>query len=176
MTETTEKRVSLAEAAEILGIAPNSVRSRFKAGKLRGERDNNQRIWVWIDREIIANDKSSKAAISKPSKSVSKGSLEPSIEPSNESTINALEAHVKTLAEQLALANAELLELRPKAAAVERLEAEVKGLTGQLDIRAEQLDELRRLLAEAKIHHADELKRLMDTPQAKGFFARLFGR
>ena len=46
-----EERVSLTEAATLLGIAPNSVRSRFKAGKLRGERDNKQRIWVWIDRE-----------------------------------------------------------------------------------------------------------------------------
>ena len=168
--------MSLADAAELLGIAPNSVRSRWKAGKLRGERDNEQKIWVWVDRQKAANDKGSKPPISKPSKDVSNPSIEGSIEPSKDMAINALEAHVKTLAEQLALANAELLELRPKAAAVERLEAEVKGLSGQLEIRAEQLDELRRLLAEAKTHHADELKRLMETPQAKGFFALLFGR
>lgn len=171
-----EERVSLAEAAALLGIAPNSVRSRFKAGKLRGERDNEQKIWVWIDREKVANDKGSKSPISKGSKDVSKPSIEPSIEPSNDSAIKALEAHVQTLAEQLSLANAELLELRPKAAAAERLGAENEGLRGQLEIRAEQLEELRSILAEAKTSHADELRRLIDTPQVKGFFARLFSR
>lgn len=167
-----EERVSLAEAATLLGIAPNSVRSRFKAGKLRGERDNEQKIWVWIDREKIANDKGSKPPVSKGSKDASK----PSIEPSNDSAIKALEAHVQTLAEQLSLANAELLELRPRAAAADRLEAENGGLRDQLAIRAEQLEELRRILAEAKTSHAEELKRLIETPHVKGFFARLFSR
>ena len=49
----TEARMSLAEAAKLLGIAPNSVRSRFKAGKIRGERDNEGKIWVWIDPSSI---------------------------------------------------------------------------------------------------------------------------
>jgi hypothetical protein len=80
------------------------------------------------------------------------------------------------LAEQLSLANAELLELRPKAAAADRLEAENGGLRDQLAIRAEQLEELRRILAEAKTSHAEELKRLIETPHVKGFFARLFSR
>ena len=44
-----EVRMSLAEAGAILRIAPNSVRSRWKAGKLRGDRDNEGRIWVWLD-------------------------------------------------------------------------------------------------------------------------------
>lgn len=44
-----EVRMSLAEAGAALGLAPNSVRSRYKAGKLRGERDNSGRIWVWVD-------------------------------------------------------------------------------------------------------------------------------
>lgn len=168
-----EERVSLTEAATLLGIAPNSVRSRFKAGKLRGERDNKQRIWVWIDREKAANDKGSKSSVSK---GVSKLSIEPSIEPSKDSAINALEAHVKTLAEQLSVANAEIDRLRPKAEAADRLDAEAEGLRGQLAIRAEQLDELRRILAEAKNAHAEELKRLMEQPRVKGFFARLFSR
>ena len=88
----------------------------------------------------------------------------------------ALEAHVKTLAEQLSIANAEIDRLRPKAEAADRLEAEAEGLRGQLAIRAEQLDELRRILAEAKNAHAEELKRLMEQPRVKGFFARLFSR
>lgn len=168
--------MTLAQAADLLGIAPNSVRSRWKSGKIRGERDNEQKIWVWVDRDKTANDQGSKPPISKPSKIVSNPSIEPSIEGSKDRVISALEAHVQTLAEQLALANAELSDLRPKAAAVDRLQAENEGLTAQLTIRADQLEELRRLLAEAKIAHADELKRLMETPRAKGFFARLFAR
>lgn len=84
--------------------------------------------------------------------------------------------HVKTLGEQLAIAHAELAEIRPKAEAAVRLEAENAGLRGQLEIRAEQIEELRCLLTEAKTAHADELKRLLETPRARGFFARLFAR
>lgn len=171
-----EERMSLVEAGEVLGIAPNSVRSRWKAGKIRGERDNEQKVWVWIDREKAANDKGSKPPIPKPSKDVSKPSIEPSIEGSKDRAISALEAHIQTLAEQLSVANAEIVRLRPKAEAADRLEAEAEGLRGQLAIRAEQLDELRRVLAEAKDAHAEELKRLMEQPRVKGFFARLFSR
>lgn len=164
--------MTLAEAASFLGIAPNTVRSRWKAGKLRGERDNDLKIWVWIDREKAANDKGSKSPFSKGSKRASK----PSIEGFESNAIKALQAHVETLAQQLANANAELAEIRPKAELVTRLEAENSGLRDQLEIRAEQLQELRALLAEAKASHADELKRLMESTAAKGFFARLFGR
>lgn len=71
---------------------------------------------------------------------------------------------------------AELAELRPKAAEADRLRAENAGLQGQLDIRAEQLEELRRLLAEAKEGHAEELRRWAEQQRVKGFFARLLGR
>ena len=158
-----EVRMSLADAAAALGIAPNSVRSRWKAQKIRGERDNSGKVWVWLDPEKTANDKGSKEIVSKPS-----------IEPSNRFEINALQDHVKTLVEQLAIANAELADLRPKAAETARLEAENGGLQAQLAIRAEQLEELRRLLAEAKTSHSDELARLLATQRARGFFARLF--
>lgn len=168
--------MTLAEAGEVLGIAPNSVRSRWKAGKIRGERDNEQKIWVWVDRQKAANDQGSKPPISKPSKDVSKPSIEPDFEGSKDKAISALEAHVQTLAEQLAVANAEVQRLRPKAEAADRLEAEAEGLRGQLAIRAEQLDELRRILAEAKTDHAEELRRLMEQPRVKRFFARLFSR
>jgi len=44
-----EVRVTLKEAGRMLGIAPNSVRSRYKTGKIRGERDNQGQIWVYLD-------------------------------------------------------------------------------------------------------------------------------
>lgn len=159
-----EVRMSLQEAGDLLGIASNSVRSRFKAGKIRGERDNAGKIWVWVDPDH-ANDRGSIEPISKPS-----------IEGSKPFEISALEAHVKTLGEQLAIANAELATLRPKAEAAVRLEAENLGLQAQLAIRAEQLDELRKMLADAKTAHADELRRFLEAPRVKSFFARLIGR
>ena len=96
-----EVRMSLAEAGAILRIAPNSVRSRWKAGKLRGDRDNEGRIWVWLD------------PAAPPSKSRPSN---PSIEGSNSRQVEALEAHIVTLREQLAGATAELATLRPRAA------------------------------------------------------------
>ena len=99
-----EVRMSLAEAGAVLGIAANSVRSRYKAGKLKGDRDNEGRIWVWLD---PANSPSKKPSKNSTSKS--------SIEPSNQGQIEALTAHIETLKEQLASANAELAALRPKA-------------------------------------------------------------
>ena len=117
-----EIRMSLVEASAILGIATNSVRSRYKSGKIRGEHDNKGRIWVWIDPE------------SSPSKrSVSNNSIEPNIEA------------LKILTEQLSIANLELADLRPKAAMAERLDAERPLLLGQIeDLKADR-DAWRRL-------------------------------
>lgn len=161
-----EVRMSLAEAAQALGIAPNSVRSRWKVGKIKGERDNANKVWVFVDEAEAANDKASKSKPSKPS-------IEPASKPSNAFEISQLEAHLQTLKEQLAGATTELAELRPKVMEAERLKAENDGLRGQLDIRAEQLEELRRLMAEAKESHSEELQRWMEAQPTKGFFARL---
>ena len=53
---------------------PNSVRSRWKAGKIEGFRDNIGKIWVHLDPEEVAEAE----AASNPSKAsiepVSKGS------------------------------------------------------------------------------------------------------
>ncbi|MDO9224332.1 MAG: hypothetical protein Q7U20_11560 [Caulobacter sp.] len=114
-----EVRMSLAEAGAILRIAPNSVRSRWKAGKLRGDRDNEGRIWVWLD------------PAAPPSKSRPSN---PSIEGSNSGQVEALEAHIVTLREQLAGATAELATLRPRAAERDRLEAEAVGLRVQVEM------------------------------------------
>lgn len=120
-----EVRMSLVEASAALGIAQNSVRSRFKSGKIRGERDNRGRIWVWVD------------PASAPSKRrVSNSSIEPNIE--------VLKGHIETLTEQLSLANLELADLRPKAAAAGLLEVEAAGLRAQMDMVGADRDEWRR--------------------------------
>lgn len=96
--------MSLADAAAALGIPVNTLRSRFKAGKVRGERDNAGRLWVWIEPE--AQGSTSKA--SKPSKQVR-----------NDGEIEALKDHVETLKGQLIQAEARVCEWQAKAEAAE---------------------------------------------------------
>ena len=115
-----ELRMSLAEAAALTKTPLNTLRSRWKAGKVRGERDNAGKIWVWVDTDLDG----SKQRISKPSKSVSN--------PSNDSAFEALKV-------QLHRANDELDVLRPKAAMADALAAE-KALLGEqiTDLKADR--------------------------------------
>lgn len=103
-------RMSLADAGKALGIATNSVRSRWKAGHLRGERDNAGKVWVWID-------EASKASRSKPS---SKGSTE--------GEASALRDVIGTLREELVQIRAERDELAERASTADRLAGELDGL------------------------------------------------
>jgi hypothetical protein len=115
-----EVRMSLAEAAALTNTAPNTMRSRFKSGKIRGERDNAGKIWVWIDPII----EGSKQRDSKGSKAVSKGS--------NDTAIEALKV-------QLQHATDELDVLRPKAALADVIAAEKALLEEQIiDLKADR--------------------------------------
>ena len=117
-----ELRMSLAEAAALTKTPLNTLRSRWKAGKIRGERDNAGKIWVWIDPDLVGSRKSS----SKPSKG------------SNDAAIEALMI-------QLDHAHTELETLRLKAAQADRLEAEKPLLLGQLEDLKTDRDAWRRL-------------------------------
>lgn len=159
--------MSLADAASVLGIAPNSVRSRFKAGKIKGERDNLGKLWVWLDHAV----EGSKLATSNPS---IEGSKNPSSnlrsKGSNEAHINALEAHLRTLTDQLHLAQVEVTTLRIRASAADRLEGQVAGLEALRDeVRADR-DHWREVAerAIADLHVEPKVRRSL--------WARLFGR
>lgn len=104
-----EVRMSLADAAALLNTAPNTIRSRFKAGKIRGERDNSGKIWVWIDPEA-----GSKPRTSKPSKSSS-------------------DTHLEALTERLNRSLDELDQLRHKAGLADLLAAEKALLLDQIE-------------------------------------------
>lgn len=118
-----EVRMSLADASALLKVAPNTIRSRFKSGKIRGERDNTGKIWVWINPNI----KGSKSRISNPS---SKGS--------NDAAIEALTA-------QLEQAQRELKDLRLAAARADLLEAEKVLLLEKISDLKDDRDAWRRL-------------------------------
>lgn len=110
----TEVRMSLAEGAAALGLPVNTLRSRYKAGKIRGERDNAGRLFVWVD----PSKQTSKKATSKNSKRLL-----------NEGELEALKAHVETLKVQLDRAEARAMEWQGKA---EAAQAEVLELWQKL--------------------------------------------
>lgn len=145
------ERMSLKDAGKLLGIQPNSVRSRWKSGKIDGERDNAGKIWVFVDPEEAANDRGSIEGASKPS-----------VEAFESNQIKALEAHLKTVTEQLSKADAELEVLRPLASEKARLEAEKAGLEAQIALIKEHQGEYREQ-AKAEI---ERLRELMDEERA----------
>jgi hypothetical protein len=154
--EMSKVRMSLKEAGEHFGIKPNSVRSRWKAGKIDGERDNSGKVWVWVDPTKAANDRGSKKTVSK----VSTEGFE-----TNE--IKALKDHLKATTEQLTKAEAEIADLKPQALEAVGLraenqalkeqqgrgEAEIARLVGSLD----KMDKERRELVEALLKRRPSL-------------------
>jgi chromosome segregation ATPase len=56
--ESQNIRVSVEEAATLLGIEKGSVKKRIQRGKLRSEKDTSGTIWVYVDRSETVQDKS----------------------------------------------------------------------------------------------------------------------
>jgi hypothetical protein len=56
--ESQNIRVSVEEAATLLGIEKGSVKKRIQRGKLRSEKDASGTIWVYVDRSETVQDKS----------------------------------------------------------------------------------------------------------------------
>ena len=157
-----EERMTLKAAAAMMGLHPNSVRSRFKKGKLRGETDNMGKIWVWVDPSKIANDVGS----SKPTMKVTK-------KVQNDSEVKALEAHLKATTEQLARAEAEIADLKPQAMEAVKLRAEVEGLRDQQGRGDAEIERLRAAMDKLD----DERRELVSAvlKRKQGLWARIFG-
>ena len=56
MDESQTVRVSVEEAARLLGIEKGSVKKRIHRGKLRSEKDARGTTWVWVDRSETVRD------------------------------------------------------------------------------------------------------------------------
>lgn len=97
-------RMSLQQASEATGIPANTLRSRYKVGKLKGERDNSGRVFVWIDPLAVA----SKKRVSKNAKPVR-----------SDGELDALKGHIVTLEGQLAAADARAADWQTKAEAAQ---------------------------------------------------------
>lgn len=120
--------MSLKEAADLLGIKPNGVRARFKTSKIRGERDNEGKIYVYLDPDAAEQERVQRGA-----------SMKPSLQPSNTSLVNALEAHIETLREEVETLRAQLHTLWERADSAARLEGEKAGLERENASLREQL-------------------------------------
>ena len=58
MDESKTIRVSVEEAATLLGIEKGSVKKRIQRGKLRSEKDASGTTWVYLDRSETVRDQS----------------------------------------------------------------------------------------------------------------------
>lgn len=130
--------MSLAEAGALLGMAPNSVRSRWKKGQIEGERDNSGKIWVLLDRAEASTEQAASKASIKPGSNPSKGSTAPLIEGFEQELFEAQRAHIETLSGELARAVVELEALRPKLLEGERALARAAGLEALLAAAREE--------------------------------------
>lgn len=150
----TDVRMSLADAAAELGVPVNTLRSRFKAGKIRGERDNTGKLWVWIS----PSNQPSKVRTSKLSKLVR-----------NYGEIEALRGTITLLQQDLEIARAELAGLRPRASAADRLE-------GQVAEAEQRIADMKQALDHAHDEKMALLNSLSQPPARMSFWHRLFGK
>ena len=58
MDESGTRRVTVEEAAQLLGIEKGSVKKRIQRGKLRSEKDAAGTLYVYVDRSETVQDKS----------------------------------------------------------------------------------------------------------------------
>jgi len=158
----TEVRMSLKEAGKHLGLKPNSVRSRYKKGLIRGEPDNMGKIWVWVNPDEAANDRGSNRTLSK----VTNEGYE-----SNE--IKALKDHLKATTEQLSKAEAEIADLKPQALEAVRLKAENDGLRDQQGRTDAEIKRLREAYTTMDTERQELIKELLN--RKKGLWERIFG-
>lgn len=179
-----EKRLGLKEAGALLGISAEAVRARAKAGKLRYEKDNAQKWWVFLDPEQVAND----AQNLESNRTLNSGRNSTQKANDFEGEKAALLGHIQTLKDALSASNAERDRLRDladeRALVAVRLEAGLAAMTAQNEAAAALVDDLRRRLDletdERRKLVADVLERA-NKPEnraadAPNWFSRMIGR
>jgi DNA repair exonuclease SbcCD ATPase subunit len=151
-----EQRMSLEEAGRLLGgLHPNTVRARAAKGKIRYEKDNSGKWFVFIDPEKAASSRAKRQELKAP-----KDELELPIEPPFVSDFKPLEATIQILAEELKVTRAERDELKAKlnerAEAVARLEVAEATLSAKSEAAAEEVERLRQRL-EQETHESRKM-------------------
>ena len=128
---TEKQRLSLKEASDLLGIGESAVRARFKAGKLEGERDNQGKIWVFVEPEMHP-------------------ALKPAKELQTQGEIAAVRELMGALKTQLQGITAERDALRSSATENTRLRAEIAGAEAMIAAKEEIIKDLRELVEDTR--------------------------
>ena len=139
--------MDLKQAAKLLGLTPNAVRDRAKKAKSPFDNkdkpyeiDNRNKWWVFLDPDAVpASNDTSNGTSNSTSKRASN-------EARFEGEIKALQGHVETLTEGLALERAEVARLR--AVEAESVELKVKNATLDEALRTERVETARLRLVE----------------------------
>src|SRR5215207_546715 len=110
VTRMPEQRMSLEDAGRLLGgLHPNTVRARAAKGKIRYEKDNSGKWFVFINPEKAARDRAERQKLK-----ATKAELEAAIEPPIVSNFKTLEATIQVLNEELKASRVEREELKAK--------------------------------------------------------------
>lgn len=174
--------MDLKEAAGLLGISAEAVRARAKAGKLRYEKDNAQKWWVFLDPEQVANDTQNFGS----NRTLNSGRNWTPKATDFEGEKAALLGHIQTLKDALTASNAERDRLRAladeRALVSARLEAGLAAMTAKHEGATALIDDLRRRLDletdERRKLVADMLERTAKpenrAADAPNWFSRIF--
>lgn len=175
-----EQRFSLEAAGKLMGVSANAMRARAKKNpdQYRIERDNRDKIWLWIDPE--------KFPILKPSKVELKGSENNELKASIVGLISKIEAASNQTELQNRIKELEdlLLEKQGYISEQEILLAEIqersKGKDKLLAEKDARLSEKDDLIAEIKADRdqwRDQAKKSNDLSHSeRWWWQRLFGK
>ncbi len=141
-----EQRMSLEEAGRLLGgLHPNTVRARASKGKIRYEKDNSGKWFVFIDPERSASNRIKRQKLEAP-----ESESNPPIEPPIVGDFKFLEATIQILNEELKAIRTERDELKFKlnehAETAGRLEVAEATFSAKSKATQEEVEHLRHRL------------------------------
>jgi hypothetical protein len=167
VTRMPEQRMSLEEAGRLLGgLHPNTVRARAAKGKIRYEKDNSGKWFVFVDPEKAARDRAERQKLKAP-----KAELEAPLEPPIVSSFKALEATILVLNEELKASRVEREDLKVKlnerTEAAARLEVAMATLSAKSEAATEEVGRLRRRLEQETDENRKRLTEILEHMAAR---------
>jgi chromosome segregation ATPase len=164
-----EQRMSLEEAGRLLGgLHPNTVRARAAKGKMRYEKDNSGKWFVFIDPERAATNRTERQKLEAP-----KSEFNPPIEPAIVGNFKFLEVTIQILTEELKTIRTERDELKFKlnehAETAGRLEVAEATFSAKSKATQEEVERLRHRLEQETDENREILTEMlgrMTTPKS----------
>ncbi len=172
-----EQRMSLEEAGRLLGgLHPNTVRARAAKGKIRYEKDNSGKWFVFIDPERAASNRAERQKLEVP-----KSEFNSLIEPPIAGDFKFLEATIQILTEELKAIRTERDELKSKlierAETAARLEVAEAIFSAKSKATQEEVERLRQQLERETDENRKMLTEMLgrmitpkSTPERRGWW------